>query len=84
MAITCKDFNNRRAQRGAQLYDAFMAMRYDRKKADELGIDWKLVCRMGEMFRAEDQAAGRSKSWRKSCDFMHENSAKINGRRGVA
>ena len=31
-----KTWNNRRAMRGAQLYDAVMAMRYDRKKAKAL------------------------------------------------
>jgi hypothetical protein len=50
-----KTWNNRRATRGAQLYDAVMAMRYDRKAAAAAGIDWTFVSRMVEMFNAEDQ-----------------------------
>ena len=54
-STTCrKTWNNRRATRGAQLYDAVMAMRYDREKAKELGIDWTFVCRMAEMWNGED------------------------------
>jgi len=57
-------FNNRRIQRGGELYDLFMAMRYERGLAKALGV-WKMICRMAQMFRAEDMRdrAGR-KSWR--------------------
>jgi predicted nucleic acid-binding Zn ribbon protein len=56
-------FNNRRLQRGAELYDLFMAMRYDRAAAQEAGA-WSMLCRMAQQMRDEDvsQRAGR-KSW---------------------
>lgn len=56
-------FNNRRIQRGGELYDLFMAVRYDRDKAKELEL-WTKLCRMAQTFREEDQRerAGR-KSW---------------------
>jgi hypothetical protein len=59
-----KGFNNRRALRGAELYDLFMVLRYERDLAKKLHV-WKILCRMAMGFRAEDQAQrdGR-KSWR--------------------
>ncbi len=56
-------FNNRRLQRGAELYDLFMAMRYDREEAQKHGA-WSMLCRMAQQMRDEDvaQRAGR-KSW---------------------
>lgn len=56
-------FNNRRMQRGAQLYDMFMAMRYERKSAEDHGA-WAIMCRMAMDFRREDdlEREGR-KSW---------------------
>lgn len=56
-------FNNRRLERGAALYDLFMAMRYDRDRATELGL-WAIMCRMAKDFREEDERErdGR-KSW---------------------
>lgn len=44
--------------RGAELYDLFMAMRYDREQAKILGL-WKLMCRLGRMWHEEDKAAHR-------------------------
>lgn len=57
------DFNNRRLQRGAEFYDLFMAMRYDREEAQKHGA-WSMLCRMAQQMRDEDvaQRAGR-KSW---------------------
>lgn len=57
-------FNNRRMVRGAELYDLFMALRYDRPLAKALGV-WRLMCRMAMGWRAEDVEvrAGR-RSWR--------------------
>jgi hypothetical protein len=54
-------FNARRAQRGAELYDLIMAWRYERNLA---GL-WQLVCKMAATFRDEDfrDRAGR-RSWR--------------------
>ena len=59
-----KAFNNRRALRGAELYDLFMCLRHDRPIAKALHA-WRLICRMAAQFRAEDRAEreGR-KSWR--------------------
>lgn len=56
-------FNNRRLERGAQLYDLFMAMRYERGTAKVLGV-WAVICRLAKDFREEDelQRDGR-KSW---------------------
>tara|TARA_Y100001001_G_C7844625_1_gene251874 strand:+ start:140 stop:451 length:312 start_codon:yes stop_codon:yes gene_type:complete len=72
-----KTWNNRRATRGAQLYDAFMSLRYDRAGAEAAGLDYKFVCRMGEMFHAED--AGR-KSFRDVEDVMGEVACEVNAR----
>lgn len=51
-------WRNRRASRGADLYDLFMAMRYDREDAKALGL-WALMCRMGSVWNEEDKAANR-------------------------
>lgn len=59
-----KDFNNRRAMRGAQLYDLFMTMRFDRKTAADKQV-WSVMCAVASAFRDGDRhaRAGR-KSWR--------------------
>lgn len=59
-----KAWNNRRMVRGAELYDLFMALRYDRPAAQALGL-WRLICRMAMGFRDQDigERDGR-KSWR--------------------
>lgn len=56
-----KAFNNRRATRGAVLYDLFMAARFDRK---EHAGNITTMAQVARMFREEDTAlrAGR-KSW---------------------
>jgi len=57
---TCRTgFNNRRKSRGAELYDLFMAMRYQRAEAKEAGT-WKRLCRLAQSYRAEDETEGRS------------------------
>jgi predicted nucleic acid-binding Zn ribbon protein len=63
-------FNNRRLQRGAQLYDLFMSMRYERDKAKELGL-WAIMCRMAKDMRGEDEIKreGR-KSWQRPRDVL--------------
>jgi predicted nucleic acid-binding Zn ribbon protein len=50
-------YNNRRKQRGAELYDIFMAMRFDRANAKDKGA-WAVMCRMASQWKAEDDAAG--------------------------
>lgn len=57
-------FNNRRIQRGGELYDLFMACRYDR----DLARTWRamtMLYRMAQEFRAQDVAERQGrKSWR--------------------
>jgi predicted nucleic acid-binding Zn ribbon protein len=78
-----KEFNNRRMTRGAMLYDAFMAMRYDRKAAEAHGVDYTFVCRIAEMFRADDEKRTQKQTWRPTREFVEENAAMINSRRGA-
>lgn len=47
---------NRRKLRGADLYDLFMTMRYDRANAK--GV-WAVMCRMAQEWNEEDKEAGR-------------------------
>jgi len=57
-------FNNRRAMRGAEMYDLMMALRNDREVATKLGV-WKIMCRIAAEHRADDVAQrGGRKSWR--------------------
>jgi hypothetical protein len=57
-------FHNRRAQRGAELFDLFMAMRFDRASAEAAGA-WSLMCRMAAAFKCEDD---RERDGRQSWD----------------
>lgn len=50
--------HNRRKQRGAELYDVFMLIRFERGSAKLRGL-WSLACRMASHWKAEDEAAGR-------------------------
>lgn len=56
-SVACPDcskiFDRRRQTRGAQVYDLFMAMRYERGLAAKLGV-WSLMCRMANKWREED------------------------------
>lgn len=57
---SCKGaWHNRRKLRGADIYDLFMNMRYNRAAAEEAEV-WKEVCRLGEKWNDEDKAAGRT------------------------
>lgn len=57
-SAACRDAHtNRRKERGAQLYDLFMAVRYDRANAKRLNA-WTKLCRMAEAFHDEDLEAG--------------------------
>lgn len=76
-----KCFNNLRATRGALLYDAFMQHRYNRKAATAAGVDHTFVCRIGEMFHAEDVANGTT-SFRSLKDIKADHACKINARVG--
>lgn len=58
-ATACRiAWRNRRMSRGADLYDAFMAMRFDREAAKDKGL-WALMCRMASNWNEEDKTAGR-------------------------
>ncbi len=57
-------WNNRRLQRGAELYDLFMIVRYQRGVAKLHGI-WTIVCRAAQTWREEDvRERGGRQSWR--------------------
>jgi hypothetical protein len=63
-------FNNRRIQRGGELYDLFMANRYDRDASAVVKLKFglsvfTLLCRMAQDFRRQDieDREGRP-SWR--------------------
>lgn len=47
---------NRRKLRGAELYDLFMTMRFDRAAAKEHQV-WAVMCRMASQWNEEDKAA---------------------------
>lgn len=56
-------WRNRRSSRGADLYDLFMALRFDRAAAKELGL-YAEMCKMASEWRKEDKAAGRQSYFR--------------------
>lgn len=58
-----KAWNNRRAMRGAEIYDLLMVLRFDRGRAVHLRV-WTLMCRMASLFRQDDwsERDGR-RSW---------------------
>ncbi|MGW5961031.1 transcriptional regulator [Methylorubrum thiocyanatum] len=58
-----KAWNNRRLLRGAELYDLFMALRWDRRAATGLHV-FTALSRLAAGFRREDteERAGR-RSW---------------------
>lgn len=47
---------NRRKLRGAEIYDLFMTMRYDRDNSK--GV-WAIMCRMAQSWNEEDKEASR-------------------------
>lgn len=66
------DFNNRRKARGAELYDLYMAHRFERADAQALGV-FQAINRLASVYRREDnnQRAGR-RSWRKPRAVLEE------------
>jgi len=56
-------WRNRRMSRGADLYDLFMNMRYNRDAAKEAGV-WTEMCRLAEQWNDEDKAADRQTFFR--------------------
>lgn len=66
------DFNNRRRTRGAELYDLYMAHRFERDAAKALGV-FQAVNRLASNFRDEDKARRAARrSWRKPETVMSE------------
>ena len=59
-----KAWGNRRMTRGAELYDLYMVLRYDRQTGVEIGA-FQAINRLVSIFRQEDnrERAGR-RSWR--------------------
>lgn len=54
-SIPCKTkWNNRKKTRGADIYELWMAMRYERDEAKRLGL-WGELCRLSEGWYQEDQ-----------------------------
>lgn len=73
-AVFCSDdcrraWNNRRQQRGAQLYDLFMCNRYERARGSKLKL-FVLMCRLAARWYAED---GGRKTWGDPQDFIERN-----------
>jgi hypothetical protein len=65
-------FNNRRKERGVELYDLYMAHRFDRANAQELGV-FQAINRLASLYRQEDnqRRAGR-RSWRRPRAVLEE------------
>lgn len=54
----CKnDHVNRRKLRGAELYDLFMNIRFDREGSKDAGL-WAVMCRMASEWREQDRKEG--------------------------
>lgn len=53
-----QEHTNRRRDRGAQMYDLFMALRYDRQNAKGKEV-WTKLCRLAEKFHDDDLVQGR-------------------------
>lgn len=70
-----KCFNNLRATRGAVLYDAFMATRYDRKAATEAGVDRTFLTRLAAMWNQMDKG---QRSYRTPEELVHEYGCQVN------
>lgn len=65
-----KSWNNRRMTRGAELYDLFMAHRFERARATQMGL-LGLINRMASNFRAEDrERRAARRSWRDPDDVL--------------
>lgn len=72
-STSCRtDFNNRRKARGAELYDLYMAHRFERDRAQKLRV-FQAINRLASNYRKEDNArrSGR-KSWRNPVAVLEE------------
>lgn len=64
-----KAWNNRRMVRGAELYDLFYSLRYDRDKAKTLGL-WSAMCKLAQKWRDEDRVSERTRTCRRPEDVL--------------
>lgn len=64
-----RTFNNRRAQRGAALYDLLMIEAVDPDAFSKLRLDGRASA-MVEAFKREDEAAGRKRSHKRASDVQ--------------
>ena len=71
-----RDWNNRRQQRGAQLYDVFMTLRGERQLTADLkrvsGVNlWTMTCQLASGWNAEDeQQRGGRRSYQSILDLI--------------
>lgn len=66
-----RSFNNRRATRGAMLYDLIMIEAYDTDLAERMGIVGRYK-ELAAMFRAEDLTEGRPRTWKRASDTARD------------
>jgi len=65
-----RTWGKRRMLRGSELYDIYMAHRFERETAADLGV-MQAINRLASIFRMEDHAERASRqSWRKPRDVM--------------
>ena len=65
-------WNNRRLQRGAALYDLYMAHRFERADAQARGV-FQAINRLASDYRAEDRERREGRrSWRRLGDVLAE------------
>jgi hypothetical protein len=70
-------WNNRRKQRGAELYDFFMEIRHNRAAATEKGL-WQKMCRLATDYKTEDERTrGGRRSHRTIAEFLPEREARL-------
>ena len=70
-----KKYNNRRAVRGAELYDVMMACRYDRDYAYKTKLP-SLMARLCSEWHIKDQQAG-IRSWQRPVNWVRDNCARL-------
>ncbi len=66
-----RDWNNRRQQRGAELYDVFMTIRHERQLTEKMKEDgfnlWTAACRLAMYWKDEDV---RDRGGRRSYQYV--------------
>jgi len=84
-----KDWNNRRFARGAELYDFFMMIRYERTATVKDGtlqanIAKGMMEKLGELYREADKAnRGGRKSWKSLKHAIHDAEVPLGRAEGV-